>query len=177
MNSNSGSESIKGDRSMTQGFVAQYAAEAALHIDGVVSLVPSFAVALKEKAGVIHEGKGVRVVFDEKDDNTVSVTVYPVIEYGKIIPEVAWNVQEKIKSDVENFTGLKVDSVDVYVCGVVEKADNSEDSGADTADDADDISAFYVSPTPKAEEEKKPSEEKSEEDTDNGQGAWFKFKD
>ena len=45
-------ESIKGDRSMTQGFVAQYASEAALQIDGVVSLVPSFAVALKEKAGV-----------------------------------------------------------------------------------------------------------------------------
>ena len=44
-------ESIKGDRSMTQGFVAQYASEAALQIDGVVSLVPSFAVALKEKAG------------------------------------------------------------------------------------------------------------------------------
>ncbi|GEM_PF-474748 len=176
MNSNSGSESIKGDRSMTQGFVAQYAAEAALHIDGVVSLVPSFAVALKEKAGVIHEGKGVRVVFDEKDNNTVSVTVYPVIEYGKIIPEVAWNVQEKIKSDVENFTGLKVDSVDVYVCGVVEKADRSEEAGTNDSDDADDISAFYVSPTPKTEE-KTSSEEKSEDDQDNGQGAWFKFKD
>ena len=74
MESNFNSESIKGDRSMTQGFVAQYAAEAALRIDGVVSLVPSFAVALKEKAGVVHEGKGIRVVFDENDDNTVSIT-------------------------------------------------------------------------------------------------------
>ena len=76
MNNNSGTESIKGDRSMTQGFVAQYAAEAALQIDGVVSLVPSCAVALKEKAGVVHEGKGVRVVFDEQDNSSVSVTVY-----------------------------------------------------------------------------------------------------
>ena len=40
-------ESIKGDRSMSQGFVAQYAAEAALQIDGVASLAPSFGVALK----------------------------------------------------------------------------------------------------------------------------------
>ena len=118
MESNFNSESIKGDRSMTQGFVAQYAAEAALRIDGVVSLVPSVAVALKEKAGVVHEGKGVRVVFDENDDNTVSITCYPVISYGKIIPEVAWLIQEKVKGDVEKFTGLNVDTVDVYVCGV-----------------------------------------------------------
>lgn len=118
MDSNFNSESIKGDRSMTQGFVAQYAAEAALRIDGVVSLVPSFAVALKEKAGVVHEGKGVRVIFDENDDNTVSITCYPVISYGKIIPEVAWLIQEKVKGDVEKFTGLNVDTVDVYVCGV-----------------------------------------------------------
>lgn len=126
MDNNSNSESIKGDRSITQGFVAQYAAEAALQIDGVVSLVPSFAVALKEKAGVVHEGKGIRVIFDENDDNTVSITCYPVVSYGKIIPEVAWLIQEKIKADVECFTGLNVDNVDVYVCGVVEAEDRSD---------------------------------------------------
>ena len=129
MESNFNSESIKGDRSMTQGFVAQYAAEAALRIDGVVSLVPSFAVALKEKAGVVHEGKGVRVVFDENDDNTVSITCYPVISYGKIIPEVAWLIQEKVKGDVEKFTGLNVDTVDVYVCGVSDLEDPEDEKG------------------------------------------------
>ena len=112
------SESIKGDLSMTQGFVAQYAADAALQIEGVVKLVPSFAVALKEKAGVVHEGKGVRAVFDENGSDSVYITVYPVIEFGKIIPEVAWSIQEQVKSDVERFTGLNVESVDVYVCGV-----------------------------------------------------------
>ena len=43
-----------------------------------------------------------------------------MVSYGKIIPEVAWLIQEKIKADVECFTGLNVDNVDVYVCGVVE---------------------------------------------------------
>jgi uncharacterized alkaline shock family protein YloU len=129
MESNFNSESIKGDRSMTQGFVAQYAAEAALRIDGVVSLVPSFAVALNEKAGVVHEGKGVRVVFDENDDNTVSITCYPVISYGKIIPEVAWLIQEKVKGDVEKFTGLNVDTVDVYVCGVSDTESSGDVKG------------------------------------------------
>ena len=120
MEDNTNIESIKGDRSMTHGFVAQYASEAALQIDGVLSLVPSFAVALKEKAGVVHEGKGVRVVFGDAEEGTVSITVYPVVKYGMIIPEIAWMIQEKVKKDVERFTGLTVESVDVYVCGVEE---------------------------------------------------------
>lgn len=137
MNENIVPESIKGDRSMTQGFVAQYAAEAALQIDGVAELVPSFAVALKEKAGVVHEGKGVRVVFGETSDDSVSITVYPVIFFGKVIPEVAWGIQERVKADVERFTGLDVESVDVYVCGIkqepseedLENSTDSEDEG------------------------------------------------
>ena len=120
MEDNTHIESIKGDRSMTQGFVARYASEAALQIDGVLSLVPSFAVALKEKAGVVHEGKGVRVVFGDTEEGSVSITVYPVVKYGMIIPEIAWMIQEKVKKDVERFTGLSVESVDVYVCGVEE---------------------------------------------------------
>ena len=123
---NGSPESIKGDRSMSQGFVAQYAAEAALQIDGVASLAPSFGVALKEIAGVVHEGKGVKVVFYENDDGFVAITVYPVVYYGKIIPEVAWSIQEKVKADVERFTGLSVESVDVHVCGVVAREDEED---------------------------------------------------
>lgn len=175
MNNNSGSESIKGDRSMTQGFVAQYAAESALQIDGVVSLVPSFAVALKEKAGVVHEGKGVRVVFDEQNSNSVSVTVYPVIQFGKIIPEVAWNIQEKIKVDVEKFTGLKVDSVDVYVCGVKEIEDLPSGRSDKTGEPSEDISKFYVSPK-REDKEGDLHHADSNNDSDDGQSAWFKFK-
>lgn len=117
---------------MTQGFVAQYAAEAALQIDGVAELVPSFAVALKEKAGVVHEGKGVRVIFGDNQAAISSITVYPVIFYGKIIPEVAWEIQERVKADVEHFTGLDVGAVDVYVCGVRELP---EEEGEETEDD------------------------------------------
>ena len=131
MNENTVTESIKGDRSMTQGFVAQYAAEAASQIDGVVELVPSFAVALKEKAGVVHEGKGIRVVFGQSQNDIASITVYPVVLYGKIIPEVAWSIQERVKTDVEKFTGLSVGTVDVYVCGVRKQEDESDKEGED----------------------------------------------
>lgn len=120
-------ESIKGDRSMSQGFVAQYAAEAALQIDGVAYLAPSFAVALKELAGVIHEGKGVRVIFHENNEDAVSITVFPVVFYGTIIPEVAWSIQERVKGDVEKYTGLSVESVDVHVMGVTLKESDGDE--------------------------------------------------
>ena len=119
MGENLVSESIKGERSMSQGFVAQYAAEAALRAEGVARLTASGPVALKESLGFVHEGKGVRVEFSETEEGFVSVTVYPIVYYGMIIPEVAWSIQERVKEDVEKFTGLVVQSVNVHVCRVV----------------------------------------------------------
>jgi len=122
MSENLVSETIKGERSMSQGFVAQYAAEAALQIPGVVSLRPSTGVALKESMGIVHEGKGVRVVFH---GGFVSITVFPIVYYGMIIPEVAWSIQERVKADVEKYTGLVVETVDVHVCGVETREETS----------------------------------------------------
>jgi uncharacterized alkaline shock family protein YloU len=110
--------SIKGERTMAQGFVAQYAAEAALQAPGVASLETSSAVFIKEAIGYEHAGKGVKVVFNEGNDELVTITVYPIIYFGNIIPEVAWNIQERVKNDVEKFTGLIVEAVNVHVKGV-----------------------------------------------------------
>ena len=125
MGENLVSESIKGERSMSQGFVAQYAAEAALRTEGVARLTASVPVVLKESLGFVHEGKGVLVQFSENEEGFVSVTVYPVVYYGMIIPEVAWSIQERVKEDVEKYTGLVVESVNVHVCGVVLREENN----------------------------------------------------
>ena len=45
-----------------------------------------------------------------------------------VIPEVAWEIQDKVKKDVELYTGLDVESVDVYVCGVKEKEESDEET-------------------------------------------------
>ena len=125
MGENLVSESIKGERSMSQGFVAQYAAEAALRTEGVARLTASVPVVLKESLGFVHEGKDVLVQFSENEEGFVSVTAYPVVYYGMIIPEVAWSIQERVKEDVEKYTGLVVESVNVHVCGVVLREEKS----------------------------------------------------
>jgi len=111
--------SIKGERTMTQGFVAQYAAEAALQAPGVSSLDSSSVVTFKEAIGVTHEGKGVQVIFHKDHEEMVTITVFPIVYFGNIIPEVAWAIQERVKADVEMYTGLVVDAVNVHVKGVI----------------------------------------------------------
>ena len=118
--------SIKGERTMSRGFVAQYAAEAALQTPGVASLDTSMAVTFKEAIGVEHEGKGVKVAYQEGSDEMVTITVYPIVYFGNIIPEVAWSLQEHVKSDVEKFTGLVVEAVNVHVRGVITREENTK---------------------------------------------------
>lgn len=111
--------SIKGERTMSRGFVAQYAAEAAMQASGVAALDTSAIVSLKEAIGADHEGKGVRVFFREEGEDSVTITVYPIVYFGNIIPEVAWSIQERVKADVEKYTGLAVEAVHVHVKGVI----------------------------------------------------------
>lgn len=115
--------SNKGDRAMTQGFVAQYAVEATLATPGVFGLDSSSIVSLKESLVGEHEGKGVLVEFNDTKEDLVSITVFPIVYYGDVIPEVAWAIQEQVKNDVEKYTGLVVDSVNVHVKGVIARDD------------------------------------------------------
>ncbi|MDD2457710.1 MAG: Asp23/Gls24 family envelope stress response protein [Eubacteriales bacterium] len=117
-------QAIRGERTMSKGFVAQYAAQAALQTAGVADLEPGGLVALKESIGIEHEGRGVSVVFQPDHDELVTITVYPVIFFGSILPEVAWSIQERVKADVEKYTGLIVDAVHVHVKGVITREEN-----------------------------------------------------
>ncbi len=109
---------------MSRGFVAQYAAEAALQTSGVASLEPSSIVTLKEAIGAPHEGRGVSVVFLQDHEELVTLTVFPIIYFGNILPEVAWSIQERVKADVEKYTGLIVEAVHVHVKGVITREES-----------------------------------------------------
>lgn len=122
--------SIKGDRVMSQGFIAQYAAEAALHTNGVSGLNTGIVSGLKEAIGFEVEGSGVRVSFRSGESDDVIITVYLDVLFGHVMPEVAWSVQERVKRDVERYTGLNVDAVNVHIIRVVEGENNLSDNRA-----------------------------------------------
>ena len=62
--------------------------------------------------------------------NNVKIDVNIIVNYGVRIPDVAFDIQNKVKQTVENMTGLKVNEVNVHVQGVnVEKTKEEEKGG------------------------------------------------
>lgn len=103
-----------GERALSLGFIAEYAAEASMKIAGVKSLEYSLIAHFKESLGIDHTGSGVEVMYVDKNQALV-ITVYPVIYYGYSIPDVAWQIQENVKNEVERYTDLVVEQVNVHV--------------------------------------------------------------
>lgn len=95
--------------------VAIIAGLAATEVDGVDSMAGNITNELVGKLGMKILSKGVKVDVTEEH---VSVDLSLNIEYGYNIPEVSERVQERVKSAIENMTGLTVLDVNVKIAGV-----------------------------------------------------------
>ena len=95
--------------------VAIIAGLAATEVEGVVSMAGNVSHELMSKMGVKKLSKGVKV---EVIGKSVKTDLALVIEYGYNIPAVSQKVQEKVKSTIENMTGLSVTDVNVRIAGV-----------------------------------------------------------
>ena len=62
-----------------------------------------------------NQGKGVKVEITEK---SVLLDLYIVVDYGVRIPELAWEIQENVKNNVETMTGMNVEKVNIHIEGV-----------------------------------------------------------
>lgn len=100
----------------TEEVMAIIAGLAATEADGVCSLDGGLVNANIAKAGMNKLQKGVRIVTN--DDESVSVRLALNINYGVEIPAVCKNAQEKVKSTLENMTGLSVKDVDIRIASV-----------------------------------------------------------
>ncbi len=104
-----------GNISISNDVIATIAAIAAKSIDGVSGMVSSLTGGFAELLGKKNPSKGVKVLINGKD---VKIDMYVVVEYGVKIPDVAWEIQGKTKSEVEAMTGLNVVAVNVNIEGV-----------------------------------------------------------
>jgi len=108
--------------------VATIASIAAKSIEGVSAMYGSITGGFVELLGKKNPGKGVKVTITDRD---VEIDMFVVVEYGMKIPDVAWEIQEKVKKAVETMTGLTVDKVNIYIEGVViEKEPKIQNRGA-----------------------------------------------
>jgi len=98
---------------------------AAMEIEGVKGLYGSFAGDIAEMFGKKNLSKGVKVLLEEQ---SVKVDLNIIVDFGVVIPDIAWQVQERVKTSIENMTGLEVAEVNINVHGVnIEKPQKSQD--------------------------------------------------
>ena len=105
--------------------VAVIAGVAVSEVPGVASMSGGFAGGISEVlSGKKNLSKGIKVDADEKE---VKIDVNIIVEYGSRIPDVAFEIQNRVKKSVENMTGLKVAEVNVHVQGVKTERDNDDE--------------------------------------------------
>ena len=96
--------------------IAVLSGVAVSEVQGVSSMAGGFAGGISEVlSGKKNLAKGIKV---DKDENKVKIDVNIIVEYGTRIPDVAFEIQNRVKTSVENMTGLKVEEVNVHVQGV-----------------------------------------------------------
>lgn len=95
--------------------VATIAGKAVSEVVGVYSMAGGFAGGISEVFGKKSYTKGIKVDNTEK---LLKIDVNIIVEYGARIPDVAYEIQKRVKKAVENMTGLNVEEVNVHVQGV-----------------------------------------------------------
>lgn len=105
--------------------VAVIAGKAVSEARGVASMAGGFAGGISEVlSGKKNLSKGIKVEVGEKD---VKIDVNIIVEYGVRIPDVAFEIQNRVKKAVEAMTGLNVSTVNVHVQGVKTSEEKEEE--------------------------------------------------
>ena len=104
-----------GEVKIADEVVAIIAGLATTEVEGVASMAGNITNEIVSKLGMKNLSKGIMV---EVMDGEVKVDVAINIDYGFSIPEVSAKVQERIKSTIENMTGLNVAVVNVRIASV-----------------------------------------------------------
>ena len=97
--------------------IATYAGSVAVECFGIVGMA-----AVNMKDGLVkllkkdYLNHGISVSINE--NNAISLDFHVIVSYGVSIEAVAENLMETVKYKVSSFTGLNVDTINIYVEGV-----------------------------------------------------------
>ena len=97
--------------------IAKYAGTVAVECFGIVGMA-----VLNIKDGLVHLLKresltrGIQVKID--DDNHIRIDFHIIVAYGVSISAVTDNLISNVKYRVEEFTGMPVDKINIYIEGV-----------------------------------------------------------
>ena len=104
-----------GEVKIADEVVAIIAGLAAMEVEGVSSMSGNATRELIGKLGMKTLSKGVKV---DVLEGIVTVSLTVNLKYGYSVIEISNKVQEKVKTAIENMTGLTVADVNIRVAGV-----------------------------------------------------------
>ncbi len=97
--------------------IAVIAGMAVADVPGVAEMAGGFAGGISEVlSGKKNKAKGIKVDVDGKK---AVIDVNIIVEYGTRIPDVAFEIQKRVKKAVETMTGFTTTEVNVHVQGVL----------------------------------------------------------
>ena len=105
----------KGVVQIADDVVAMIAGLAATEVKGVAAMAGNIANEVMHKTGKKNLSKGVKVSVNGK---RVKISLAIMMEFGFNIPGTCSKVQDRVKSAVENMTGLEVTDVDIRIASV-----------------------------------------------------------
>ena len=109
-------ENEKDGVQISNDVIAVIAGMASSEIDGIAGMSSGIVGGITERLGLKDASKGVKI--DLVDEDKISIELSIIIEVGVEIKKVVKELQQKVRTDVEKTTGLKVDSINVQVLGI-----------------------------------------------------------
>jgi uncharacterized alkaline shock family protein YloU len=107
---------------ISEDVIAVIAAKVILSISGVHELSGGIISGINNMLGKKLPTQGIKV---DMSDGNILLEVYIEVDYGVKIPDIAWEIQDKVKKELESMTGLKVTTINVHIQGInFEKGNN-----------------------------------------------------
>lgn len=101
---------------ISEDVVSVIAGVAVSEVKGVAGMAGGFAGGISEVfSGKKNLSKGIKV---DVQDKNVKIDVNIIVEYGVRIPDVAFEIQNRVKKAIEAMTGLNVLETNIHVQGV-----------------------------------------------------------
>ena len=108
-------ETSIGEIKISSEVISVIASSLTSEVEGIAAMSGGIAEGIVQAFGRKTPAKGVKV---EMEKDTVAIDLYVIVKYGARIPEVSWSIQEKVKSGIEQMTGLKVKEINIHVQGI-----------------------------------------------------------
>ena len=106
-----------GNVMISENVVAAIVAHTLAEVEGIGSLGTRPGITVADFEVKKNWNKSLKVLIAE--DNSLSIDCSLMISYGYSVVDVAAAVQQAVTANVESTTGVKVNHVNVNVCGIV----------------------------------------------------------